>query len=100
MSLRHESSPLQLGLGLRGCGEAATGRRSLATGSPRMADDNSFSFRILTRDGAARRGEIVTPRGTIHTPAFMPVGTGGTVKAMYAHEVEALGADIVLGNTY
>ncbi len=65
-----------------------------------MADDISFSFRLLARDGAARRGEIVTPRGTIRTPAFMPVGTAGTVKAMYAHEVEALGADIVLGNTY
>jgi queuine tRNA-ribosyltransferase len=59
-----------------------------------------FQFRILARDGAARRGEIVTPRGTIRTPAFMPVGTVGTVKAMYAHEVEALGADIVLGNVY
>jgi queuine tRNA-ribosyltransferase len=57
-------------------------------------------FHILARDGAARRGEIVTPRGTIRTPAFMPVGTVGTVKAMYAHEVEALGADIVLGNVY
>ncbi len=65
-----------------------------------MADDISFTFRLLARDGAARRGEIVTPRGTIRTPAFMPVGTAGTVKAMYAHEVEALGADIVLGNTY
>jgi queuine tRNA-ribosyltransferase len=63
-----------------------------------MAD--GFEFRILARDGAARLGEIVTPRGAIRTPAFMPVGTAGTVKAMYAHEVEALGADIVLGNTY
>ena len=63
-----------------------------------MAD--AFAFHILARDGAARLGEIVTPRGTIRTPAFMPVGTAGTVKAMYAHEVEALGADIVLGNTY
>ena len=65
-----------------------------------MADDARFQFRILARDGAARRGEIVTPRGIIRTPAFMPVGTAGTIKAMYAHEVEALGADIVLGNTY
>jgi queuine tRNA-ribosyltransferase len=60
----------------------------------------SFAFQIHARDGAARLGEIVTPRGNIRTPAFMPVGTAGTVKAMYAHEVEALGADIVLGNTY
>ncbi len=59
-----------------------------------------FEFRILARDGSARQGEIATPRGVIRTPAFMPVGTAGTVKAMYAHEVEALGADIVLGNTY
>ena len=65
-----------------------------------MAEDAGFHFRILARDGAARRGEIVTPRGLIRTPAFMPVGTVGTVKAMYAHEVEALGADIVLGNVY
>jgi queuine tRNA-ribosyltransferase len=61
---------------------------------------DSFHFRILARDGAARQGEIVTPRGVVRTPAFMPVGTAGTVKAMYSHEVEALGADIVLGNTY
>ena len=65
-----------------------------------MADDAGFHFRILARDGAARRGEIVTPRGIIRTPAFMPVGTAGTVKAMYPQEVAALGADIVLGNTY
>ena len=62
--------------------------------------DTDFRFRILERDGAARLGEIHTPRGKIRTPAFMPVGTAGTVKAMYPHEVKALGADIVLGNTY
>jgi queuine tRNA-ribosyltransferase len=59
-----------------------------------------FGFNILARDGAARLGEIVTPRGNIRTPAFMPVGTAATVKAMYPNEVRALGADIVLGNTY
>jgi queuine tRNA-ribosyltransferase len=59
-----------------------------------------FSFSILAREGAARRGEISMPRGTIRTPAFMPVGTAGTVKAMYPSEVRALGADILLGNTY
>ncbi len=64
-----------------------------------MAQDG-FHFCILARDRSARRGEIVTPRGTIRTPAFMPVGTAGTVKGMYAHEVAALGADIVLGNVY
>ncbi len=52
------------------------------------------------RDGAARTGEISLPRGTIRTPAFMPVGTAATVKAMYAEQVRALGSDIVLGNTY
>jgi len=60
----------------------------------------SFSFTIEARDGAARQGEIATPRGAIRTPAFMPVGTAATVKAMYPAEVRALGADIVLANTY
>ena len=60
----------------------------------------AFGFDILARDGAARTGVIRTARGEIRTPAFMPVGTAGTVKAMYADQVRALGADIVLGNTY
>ncbi|TKT79310.1 tRNA guanosine(34) transglycosylase Tgt [Aquamicrobium sp. LC103] len=60
----------------------------------------TFSFRILATDGTARRGEITMPRGTVRTPAFMPVGTGGTVKAMYLDQVRALGSDIILGNTY
>ena len=59
-----------------------------------------FSFEIAARDGAARHGAISTPRGMIRTPAFMPVGTAGAVKAMYPGEVRALGADIILGNTY
>ena len=59
-----------------------------------------FAFEVLARDGAARTGEIRTPRGTIRTPAFMPVGTAATVKAMYPGQVRDLGADIVLGNTY
>lgn len=59
-----------------------------------------FTFSIFARDGRARQGEISMPRGTIRTPAFMPVGTAGTVKAMYADQVRALGADIVLGNVY
>ena len=61
---------------------------------------DTFSFNLLVTDGLARRGEISTPRGAIRTPAFMPVGTAGTVKAMYMDQVRALGADIVLGNTY
>jgi queuine tRNA-ribosyltransferase len=59
-----------------------------------------FSFLIAARDGAARQGAISTPRGVIRTPAFMPLGTAGTVKAMYPGEVRALGADVILGNTY
>ncbi|WP_420961746.1 tRNA guanosine(34) transglycosylase Tgt [Brucella sp. IR073] len=59
-----------------------------------------FQFKLLATDGAARRGEITMPRGTVRTPAFMPVGTGGTVKAMYMDQVRDLGADIILGNTY
>lgn len=60
----------------------------------------SFQFKRLATDGKARRGEITMPRGTVRTPAFMPVGTGGTVKAMYMDQVRDLGADIILGNTY
>jgi len=59
-----------------------------------------FSFRVRARDGAARLGEISTPRGTIRTPAFMPCGTAATVKAMYPDQVRALGTDVLLGNTY
>ena len=59
-----------------------------------------FSFRLLATDGMARRGEIVTPHGRVATPAFMPVGTQATVKAMYPDQVRELGADVVLGNTY
>jgi len=59
-----------------------------------------FSFAIKSRDGAARTGEITTPRGLIRTPVFMPVGTGATVKAMFPEDVRASGADIILANTY
>lgn len=59
-----------------------------------------FSFDLLARDGKARLGVIHTPRGDIRTPAFMPVGTAGTVKAMLPESVRATGADILLGNTY
>jgi queuine tRNA-ribosyltransferase len=59
-----------------------------------------FSFTVTKTDGAARTGEILMPRGVIRTPAFMPVGTAATVKAMYPDQVKALGADVVLGNTY
>lgn len=59
-----------------------------------------FSFDLQARDGAARTGVISTPRGDIRTPAFMPVGTAATVKAMMPESVAATGADILLGNTY
>lgn len=58
------------------------------------------SFSLTATDGMARRGRIDTPRGDIQTPAFMPVGTAGTVKAMYPEQVRETGADILLGNTY
>jgi queuine tRNA-ribosyltransferase len=59
-----------------------------------------FGFRTLATDGAARAGRIDTAHGPIDTPAFMPVGTAGTVKAMTADAVRATGAQVVLGNTY
>ncbi|MGR3272291.1 tRNA guanosine(34) transglycosylase Tgt [Thalassococcus profundi] len=60
----------------------------------------STSFTLHATDGRARTGVISTPRGDIRTPAFMPVGTAGTVKAMLPGSVRATGADILLGNTY
>lgn len=59
-----------------------------------------FNFTLQATDGAARTGVIDTPRGQIRTPAFMPVGTAATVKAMLPDSVAATGADILLGNTY
>ena len=59
-----------------------------------------FSFDLKATDGRARTGTISTPRGMIRTPAFMPVGTAATVKAMLPESVAATGADILLGNTY
>ena len=59
-----------------------------------------FSFTLNATDGKARTGVIHTPRGDIRTPAFMPVGTAATVKAMLPENVAATGADILLGNTY
>ena len=59
-----------------------------------------FSFSLTHTDGMARRGRIDTSRGDVQTPAFMPVGTVGTVKGMYPEQVRETGADILLGNTY
>ena len=61
---------------------------------------SSSSFTLHATDGLARAGTIETPRGAIRTPAFMPVGTAATVKAMMPESVAATGADILLGNTY
>lgn len=57
-------------------------------------------FELLKEEGAARRGRMIFERGTVETPAFMPVGTYGTVKAMTPEEVRGLGAEIILGNTF
>jgi queuine tRNA-ribosyltransferase len=59
-----------------------------------------MDYKILARDGTARRGIIRTGRGTIQTPSFMPVGTHGTVKTMSPDELKTMGAEIILGNTY
>ncbi|OUX95265.1 MAG: tRNA guanosine(34) transglycosylase Tgt [Hyphomonas sp. TMED17] len=59
-----------------------------------------FPFKIRASSGMARRAVLETPRGDIQTPAFMPVGTAATVKALYMDQVKSAGADIILGNTY
>ncbi|MDX3808075.1 MAG: tRNA guanosine(34) transglycosylase Tgt, partial [Bosea sp. (in: a-proteobacteria)] len=73
---------------------------SLPLAQPDIAATPEFTFHVAARDGAARTGAITMPRGVIRTPAFMPVGTAATVKGMYPEQVRALGADVVLGNTY
>ncbi|GAB1261056.1 tRNA guanosine(34) transglycosylase Tgt [Aurantivibrio plasticivorans] len=60
----------------------------------------SFSFKVSATSGQARRGEMQFPRGKVQTPAFMPVGTYGTVKGMLPRDLDAIGAEIVLGNTF
>ena len=59
-----------------------------------------MSFELLKTDGAARRGRLTFPRGTVETPAFMPVGTYGSVKGVLPEQVRELGAEIILGNTF
>jgi len=59
-----------------------------------------MKFECMTTDGPARRGRLIFGRGSVETPAFMPVGTYGTVKAMTPEELEAMGAEIILGNTF
>ncbi|MEE4658952.1 MAG: tRNA guanosine(34) transglycosylase Tgt [Halieaceae bacterium] len=59
-----------------------------------------MQFETLARDGAARRGRLTFPRGSVETPAFMPVGTYGTVKGMLPRDIRGIGAEILLGNTF
>jgi queuine tRNA-ribosyltransferase len=61
---------------------------------------SDFRFQVTHRDGAARRGELRTTHGVIQTPAFMPVGTRGAVKALTQRHLEEIGAEMILGNTY
>jgi len=63
-------------------------------------NDTPFSFELLKTDESTRRGSVTTPHGKFKTPAFMPVGTSGAVKAMTAEDLEQCGAEIILGNTY
>jgi len=65
-----------------------------------MSHKSFMSFELDTADGNARRGRLQFPRGTVETPAFMPVGTCGTVKGMLPRDVAAIGAQIILGNTF
>ena len=65
-----------------------------------MDTEQAFGFRLLGRDGAARRGEVVTAHGVARTPAFMPVGTQAAIKGVHLSAVRAAGTDIVLSNTY
>jgi queuine tRNA-ribosyltransferase len=60
----------------------------------------TFGFHVTARDGRARRGEMATPHGTVQTPAFMPVGTQGAVKAVLPRDLLEVGAEIILSNTY
>ena len=67
--------------------------------SPKLPDAG-LSFTVANADGKARAGWLATPRGLVHTPIFMPVGTQGSVKAMTPAELDTIGAEIILGNTY
>ncbi len=61
---------------------------------------SGLGFDLIATDGAARRGRLTTPHGVVETPCFMPVGTAGTVKGLYPAQLRAIGAEIVLSNTY
>jgi queuine tRNA-ribosyltransferase len=65
-----------------------------------VSKTSAFQFQLQARSGQARAGTLTTPRGPVTTPAFMPVGTHGAVKAMTPDQVRATGAQVVLANTY
>src|SRR5690606_21385272 len=67
---------------------------------PLMNRTCHMQFEVLATEGKARRGRLTFPRGTVETPAFMPVGTYGTVNGMLPRDIEAIGAEIILGNTF
>ena len=77
-----------------------TPTRSFFTTISNSSVASEFSFEVRATDGAARLGELRTPHGAVQTPAFMPVGTQGSVKAMRHRDLEEAGAQIILGNTY
>ena len=62
--------------------------------------ESNFSFELITQDDNARLGKIITPKGSIDTPAFMPVGTQGTVKGVFTEDIKKTNTQIILGNTY
>ena len=61
---------------------------------------SEFSFELITQNDNARLGKIITPKGIIDTPAFMPVGTQGTVKGIFTQDLISAGVQVILGNTY
>ena len=61
---------------------------------------NEFYFNLISKFKKTRLGKIITPRGSIDTPAFMPVGTQGTVKGLFVEDLKKTGSQIILGNTY
>ena len=95
------SYAIQAGYRFYSYGDACLLERATPAGERRRAPmSGEFSFAVHATDGEARLGAISTSRGKIRTPAFMPVGTAATVKAMYPENVRALGDDIALCNTY
>ena len=70
------------------------------TKDTKNTEKKAMQYELLTTDGKARRGRLTFERGTVETPAFMPVGTYGTVKGMKTEEVADTGAEILLGNTF